>query len=128
MPAAQALYPTSMSPPSVEQALSALRVIRVRARMRASVRCVLALTPCVRPQGADGTGRGAAKLQALRDNSNFVRDELRAMGCEVLGDQDSPVCVAALSLLSLLMLHAPSRRRAAVLQLTWVRRSAARGR
>jgi hypothetical protein len=69
----------------------------------------------VRPQGADGTGRGAAKLQALRDNSNFVRDELRAMGCEVLGDQDSPVCVAALSLLSLLMLHAPSRRRAAVL-------------
>jgi len=39
----------------------------------------------------DGTDRGAKKLAALRDNSNFVRDALREMGCEVLGDEDSPV-------------------------------------
>ena len=42
-------------------------------------------------QGKDGTGRGAAKVQQLRDNSNFFRDGLRALGCEVLGDRDSPV-------------------------------------
>jgi hypothetical protein len=42
-------------------------------------------------QGADGTGRGAAKLAQLKSNSNFVRNQLRAMGCEVLGDEDSPV-------------------------------------
>jgi serine palmitoyltransferase len=60
-----------------------------------------------RLQGADGTGRGAAKLQALRDNSNFVRDELRAMGCEVLGDQDSPVRVLRFPALTT-TLHAPS--------------------
>jgi hypothetical protein len=42
-------------------------------------------------QGADGTDRGARKLAQLRDNSNFVRDALRGMGCEVLGDEDSPV-------------------------------------
>lgn len=64
-----AMYATTMSPPSAQQALSALRVIR----------------------GADGTTRGAAKLAALRDNSNFFRDGLRALGCEVLGDVDSPV-------------------------------------
>ena len=67
--ASPALYATTMSPPSAQQALSALRVIR----------------------GADGSGRGRDKLQALRDNSNFFRDGLRALGCEVLGDRDSPV-------------------------------------
>jgi serine palmitoyltransferase len=46
---------------------------------------------CFLSQGADGTGRGAAKLAQLKSNSNFVRNQLRAMGCEVLGDEDSPV-------------------------------------
>jgi hypothetical protein len=27
----------------------------------------------------------------VRENSNFFRDELRKMGCEVLGDEGSPV-------------------------------------
>jgi hypothetical protein len=84
-----------MSPPSVEQALSALHVIRARAasgceRMHAADACATA-------QGADGTDRGARKLAALRDNSNFVRDALREMGCEVLGDEDSPVRVLLLA-------------------------------
>jgi serine palmitoyltransferase len=63
-------------------------------------------------QGADGTGRGAAKLAQLKHNSNFVRNELRAMGCEVLGDEDSPVrppsCIASLLLrcMSLALSHA----------------------
>ena len=58
---------------------------------------------CSRSQGADGTGRGAAKLAQLRDNSNFVRDALRNMGCEVLGDRDSPVrfCGAAIRVAAL---------------------------
>lgn len=64
------LHATTMSPPSAQQALSALRVI----------------------SGADGTGRGAGKLAALRDNANFFRDGLAALGCDVLGDRDSPVC------------------------------------
>ena len=67
-------YATTMSPPSAQQALSALRLIR----------------------GAEGTGRrGADKLAQLRDNSNFFRDGLRALGCEVLGDRDSPVRLRA---------------------------------
>ena len=88
-PAAQALYPTSMSPPSVEQALSALRVIRARAAGSRRAHAPVADAPAA--QGADGTDRGARKLAQLRDNSNFVRDALRGMGCEVLGDEDSPV-------------------------------------
>jgi len=67
--ASPAIHPASMSPPCAEQALSALRVI----------------------SGADGTGRGAAKLAQLKANSNFVREGLRRLGCEVLGDADSPV-------------------------------------
>jgi len=64
------LYATTMSPPAAQQALSALRLIR----------------------GAEGTGgRGREKLKQLRDNSNFFRDGLRALGCEGLGDRDSPV-------------------------------------
>jgi serine palmitoyltransferase len=31
------------------------------------------------------------KIRELHDNSNFFRNSLRAMGCEVLGDEDSPV-------------------------------------
>ena len=34
---------------------------------------------------------GKQKLQAIKDNANYVREKLEAMGCEVLGDRDSPV-------------------------------------
>eukprot|EP00250_Pteridium_aquilinum_P004103 c14339_g1_i1 orf=205-1662(+) len=63
------LYATSMSPPAVQQVISALKVIL----------------------GEDGTNRGAEKLAQIRDNSNFFREELRKLGCEVIGDPDSPV-------------------------------------
>jgi serine palmitoyltransferase len=36
-------------------------------------------------------GVGAKKLQDLKDNANFFRQGLMDMGCEVLGDFDSPV-------------------------------------
>eukprot|EP00898_Chlorokybus_atmophyticus_P007752 jgi/Chlat1/7979/Chrsp7S00628 len=63
------LYAESMSVPAVEQALSALQVI----------------------MGEDGTMRGTQKIQQLHENSNYFREQLRAMGCEVLGDEDSPI-------------------------------------
>lgn len=63
------LYATAMSPPAVQQVISALKVIL----------------------GEDGSDRGARKLAQIRENSNFFREELRRMGCEVLGDPDSPV-------------------------------------
>lgn len=63
------LYATSMSPPAVQQVISALKVIL----------------------GEDGSNRGAKKLAQIKENSNFFREELGKMGCEVLGDQDSPV-------------------------------------
>lgn len=34
---------------------------------------------------------GKQKLQAIKDNANYVRTRLEQMGCEVLGDRDSPV-------------------------------------
>lgn len=46
-------------------------------------------------QGTDGSGRGAAKIARLRDNSNYVRRRLLEMGYNVLGDWDSPVMVGA---------------------------------
>ncbi|KAF3337136.1 long chain base biosynthesis protein 2a [Carex littledalei] len=63
------LYATSMSPPAVQQVISAIKVIL----------------------GEDGTNRGAKKLAQVRENSNFFRSELQNMGFEVLGDNDSPV-------------------------------------
>ncbi|KAJ3678238.1 hypothetical protein LUZ60_002041 [Juncus effusus] len=63
------LYATSMSPPAVQQVISAIKVIL----------------------GEDGTNRGAKKLGQIRENSNFFRSELQKMGFEVLGDNDSPV-------------------------------------
>jgi serine palmitoyltransferase len=41
--------------------------------------------------GEDGTGLGASKLRRLRDNANFVRARLEAMGLHVYGDYNSPV-------------------------------------
>eukprot|EP00899_Mesostigma_viride_P014635 jgi/Mesvir1/23172/Mv22644-RA.2 len=63
------IFATGMSPPAVQQALSALTVI----------------------MGEDGTDRGVKKIAALHDNSNWFRSQLRKIGCEVLGDRDSPV-------------------------------------
>uniref|UniRef100_A0A804N4K7 serine C-palmitoyltransferase n=1 Tax=Zea mays TaxID=4577 RepID=A0A804N4K7_MAIZE len=63
------LYATSMSPPAVQQVISAIKVIL----------------------GEDGSNRGAQKLARIRENSNFFRSELKKMGFEVLGDNDSPV-------------------------------------
>lgn len=42
-------------------------------------------------QGRDGTTIGATKLQTLKDNANYFREKLVAMGCEVFGEKDSPV-------------------------------------
>lgn len=63
------MYATSMSAPAVQQVISALEVIL----------------------GLDGSKRGAKKLAQVRENSNYVRTELRNRGFEVLGDTDSPV-------------------------------------
>ncbi len=61
-----------MSPPAVEQVMSAMRVLR----------------------GQDGSDRGVKKIQQLRDNANYFRQRLTDMGCFVLGSQDSPVMVS----------------------------------
>jgi len=68
---AGSLYAPAMSPPAVQQALSALRVI----------------------MGSDpSTGDlGQRKINQLRENSNMFRKGLLAMGCRVLGDLDSPI-------------------------------------
>jgi serine palmitoyltransferase len=42
-------------------------------------------------EGRDGTDIGARKLQAIKDNANYFRARLRAMGCQIAGDKDSPV-------------------------------------
>ncbi len=65
-------YASSMSPPAVEQVMSAMRVLR----------------------GQDGSDRGVKKIQQLRDNANYFRQRLTDMGCFVLGSQDSPVMVS----------------------------------
>jgi serine palmitoyltransferase len=41
--------------------------------------------------GEDGTDVGLRKIQALRDNANYMRMSLHDMGLEVLGQYDSPV-------------------------------------
>ncbi|RID58819.1 hypothetical protein BRARA_F02087 [Brassica rapa] len=52
------LYATSISTPSAQQIISAIRVIL----------------------GEDGSNRGAQKLARIRENSNYFRSELRNMG------------------------------------------------
>ena len=41
--------------------------------------------------GEDGTNKGRDKVEQLRRNSNLFRAGLERMGCEVLGDRDSPI-------------------------------------
>ena len=66
-------YATSMAPPAAQQIVSALRLIR----------------------GEDGSDRGARKIAALHANSNWFRRRLIELGCNVLGDWDSPVMARA---------------------------------
>lgn len=62
-------YATSMSAPAVEQVISSMDLLR----------------------GKDGSDRGVKKIQQLHDNANYFRRKLSAMGCSVLGSDDSPV-------------------------------------
>ncbi|KAG6533745.1 hypothetical protein ZIOFF_007620 [Zingiber officinale] len=68
------LYATSMSPPAVQQVISAIKVVI----------------------GEDRSNRGAKKLAKIRVNSNFFRSELKKMGFVVLGDNDSPIMATML--------------------------------
>jgi len=63
-------YSPNLSPPSAQQVLSAMRII----------------------MGEDGTDLGQRKLRALRENSDYVRNRLKKMGVNVLGESGSPVC------------------------------------
>jgi len=69
----------SMSGVVAEQIVTALRII----------------------DGEDGTNLGRVKLQDIRDNSTYFRNELIKMGCQVLGDENSPVIPV--------MLYVPSK-------------------
>lgn len=73
------LYHNSMSPIICQQVITAFKVI----------------------MGRDGTDIGQKKLDALRDNSNFFRQELKRIGLEVIGDEDSPIIPV--------MLYVPSK-------------------
>lgn len=53
--------------------------------------CQQILTAFTIMRGLDGTDTGARKVAALKDNSNYMRSKLIAMGLEVLGDRDSPI-------------------------------------
>ena len=63
------LHHNSMSPVICQQVITAFKII----------------------MGEDGTSIGAAKLDALRDNSNFFRSEMKRIGLHVYGDVDSPI-------------------------------------
>jgi serine palmitoyltransferase len=63
------LYHNSMSPVICQQVITAFRVI----------------------MGEDGSGIGAAKITALRENSNYFRSEMKRIGLHVVGDADSPI-------------------------------------
>jgi len=62
-------YSACISPPAVQQIIAAIKII----------------------SGEDGTDLGKTKLLALRDNANFFRQKLLALGCHVLGDWGSPI-------------------------------------
>lgn len=68
------LHACAMSPPAVQQVLSSLRVI----------------SQADGPESASGA-LGRAKLRALAQNVALFRQGLIDMGCEVLGDDGSPV-------------------------------------
>ena len=64
-------YAGAMSPPAAQQVISALMLMR----------------------GQDGTTRGPDKIARLHENSNYFRRGLLALGCNVLGEWNSPVMV-----------------------------------
>jgi serine palmitoyltransferase len=63
------VYATAMSPPTAQQALSALKIV----------------------MGEDGTTSGRDRIKQLHDNSNYFRESLQKMGFHIIGDKDSPV-------------------------------------
>eukprot|EP00808_Paulinella_micropora_P030818 g46763.t1 len=69
MQSAGYVYSSSISPPAVQQIISAFQII----------------------QGEDGTDLGRNKLDSLRANANYFRKKMKEAGCMVLGDEDSPV-------------------------------------
>ena len=63
------VYSEALSPVVCQQVLTAFKII----------------------DGQLHKGVGRRKLRAVRENSNFFRDGLEKIGCEVFGDYDSPV-------------------------------------
>mgnify|MGYP001058147471 CR=1 FL=1 len=63
------VYSPSISPPACQQIIAAMKIIL----------------------GEDGTDNGRQRLQAIYDNANYFRDELRNYGFHVLGEAGSPV-------------------------------------
>lgn len=63
------IYETSMTPSTLQQVISSLKVLT----------------------GEDGTDIGKNKIKRLRENSNFFRNALLSKGLQVFGDEDSPV-------------------------------------
>jgi len=66
---AGSLYGSNLSPVVAQQVLTAFRII------------------C----GEDGTEIGLQRLESIKSNANFFRNQLERMGCATLGDHDSPV-------------------------------------
>jgi serine palmitoyltransferase len=66
---AGSMYSNSISPPAVQQIISALTIIL----------------------GEDGTDLGKRKIAQLKDNSNYFRKRLIEMGLHVIGQSDSPI-------------------------------------
>lgn len=63
------LYHNSLSPVITQQIITAFRVI----------------------MGEDGTNIGRQKLEALKNNANYFRSEMRRIGLHVIGHNDSPI-------------------------------------
>jgi len=63
------IYETSMTPPTLEQVVSSIKMLT----------------------GEDGTDIGQKKVKQLRENSNYFRKALLNKGLQVFGDEDSPV-------------------------------------
>lgn len=63
------VYSSTLSPTVTKQILTAFKIIK----------------------GEDNTTYGKEKLEKIKENANFFRNELRRIGLDVLGDEDSPV-------------------------------------
>ena len=95
------VYAAAMAPAVVRQVLVAFRVLSGEDGTGTGSSCLglLLSESCVFARVRAGQGSlctcwrcaGAQKLAAIRRNSNFFRTGLKAMGVEVLGDEDSPI-------------------------------------